>query len=406
MADPINNLPGMAEFARYGRLGAAFLRLTQGQPISNQEAADLAGMGVDVASYGINQVTSYYKKSKELKEITSKVTDEPPGDDTVPYSDNDIAQAQDQYTAWVMELQNASARFRANPNDTGYARRQGPLNMRGAFPLNDRPMAAFLQHMRNTKTGDGRPTGRGPLLYSDAALENQKVLSPGSGLTQLHMTDYITEGTGMSSSRVGKKIYLQSVYMNGYISHNPLYVSPSGQEGASYILEYGIIYDRLGNAASYTHDDIWLSRDGGVGSRIFYNVNMNNVNRFKIVLRRRFVLNNSQSEEYATCPLTSKAFEHYVQLPEFETVYPDATSPPTTGEIFFYIKTNTGTTTDYPWVVYVNTRLRYYTNPSNEEPEDSEEDDQGLTPEDMGEDTEAGMERFEQEEYEPPVFYD
>jgi len=217
-----------------------------------------------------------------------------------------------------------------------------------------RSMIGYLNGMSLNKL-------RGPLNYVDAYLDDVH-LTGTTALAQLHMTDDIVGGTGLFGRRTGRQIWSQLLCMHGQIYRDRLWSNPDSEDFTTSIVEYGVLYDRSGNASSYTADDLFLSNDNTFGHRINAPENLMNEDRFIWLLRKRQLMNWSEQIDFASCENTTLLMEDVVDIPDLVTTYPDETSPPNTGEIFIYFRCEHGTALTSPYYVRLTARLRYFDN--------------------------------------------
>lgn len=231
--------------------------------------------------------------------------------------------------------------------------------MRGEGSSGAAPAAAREEVLQSRLTS---ANPRGLLAYCDRALQAGHPLDTVSPLLQLHMTDFIVEGTGQSNNRLGRAIYSQSIHLKGLIQFDPVFAgTPTTDQ--FYIIEFGVVYDKSGNAGEYLYSELFSSDDASVGSYIFHQTNMANSARFRFLLRRRYIMNYPDSIFFTNVDKCARLIDEHVQLPNLVTVYPDGTSPPNTGEIFIYAVANKGdneAATRKPFLLYLQARLRYY----------------------------------------------
>jgi len=229
-------------------------------------------------------------------------------------------------------------------------------------------MVAYVRIQNEKRVGGPR----GFLRYVDAYLDDLPIIGT-NDILQLHMTDAIVAGTGMFGKRTGRQIWSHLLNLKGTIFRNLLWTNPFSVSMTSVLVEYGVLYDKSGNASAYQVDDFYYSNDNSTGHRINAPENVYSEDRFVWLFRRKKYLNWSLYTTGATVNDTSMLIDDLVDIPDLITTYPDATSPPNTGEIFIYFMCDQGSGADSPMNVRLTARLRYFDNGPDDREVDVEE---------------------------------
>lgn len=159
--------------------------------------------------------------------------------------------------------------------------------------------------------------------------------------------------------RVGRKIYMKSLHMRGWLQ--------AEATGVQDILRLIIYYDSQPNGAAPTLATLIQDSNAGAATSVLSEINLNNRQRFQI-LRDKDILVPSVTFTAGVLTNTNYpdssgrlAINEFIPLKGLETVFNAGTSQTiadiTSGAIgFFFISQ----TTDNTWLFDYTTRLRYY----------------------------------------------
>lgn len=213
----------------------------------------------------------------------------------------------------VKDIQIAK-RIRGNPQ------RQKFQNIIQTIPNDPRRMRP------ETKTVDITPT---TVLFGNAMV--------------LSYINLIQEGTGFWN-RVGRKINMKSLYITGLIA-------PNNTNAAALAEDYNriiVFYDRAANGANINFADLITSRDQvgtGTSSTALDHINMNNKERFIVLMDRRIVTppigamgvtatnNNLNVETNGEGSDGNLKIQRFIKLQDLETFYLATTNPATIANI-------------------------------------------------------------------------
>lgn len=221
------------------------------------------------------------------------------------------------------------------------------------------------------------PPGYGRYTQSrqGGEIKSVDVINPSGGATQAPFTLNTTPQftilnvitTGASAwNRIGRKVTLRSVYLQGYIF--PTGVNSDVSQNWARIM---IVYDKqpngaLPNIADLIYDQPNSATDQGV-SNLTSGINMNNKDRFEIIRDIRLYLPGGNTNTAATGCVTATSdcchIESYSKLAGRETHYKADSSPSVigdiaTGSLFMVAFSNAGVATA-PWALEASVRLRF-----------------------------------------------
>lgn len=179
------------------------------------------------------------------------------------------------------------------------------------------------------------------------------------GANQFNYLNYTIVGTEIYN-RIGRKIYMKSVHIQGTIQPNA-----TSLEGSGRIL---LIYDSAPNGAAPVIANVLFDQaPAGAASTIFSGVNLAYRQRFTILRDHKLILpsqtNTAGVETNLAYPQTNYAamnINWFVKLKGLETVYSTSTGAIAdcqSGALFLVCLTDL---VDDKWQLTFNTRLRFY----------------------------------------------
>lgn len=210
-------------------------------------------------------------------------------------------------------------------------------------------------------------TGSKAELKSTDVAPVQKELTNTVFFTLLNPTQ---EGSSFYN-RIGRKISMKSLMIQGFLS--PHSGATGGVEDYARFL---VVYDRQPNGALPTLADVLTSYDnqGSTTSGVLDQVNMNNRERFKVLMDERLILvpsggatSNIIEELNGTGQQQTMNIKRFFKLNRLVTQYKASSNPAiigdiATGSLFLMAVTRNNATTQGTWDFTMQSRLRYWDN--------------------------------------------
>lgn len=165
------------------------------------------------------------------------------------------------------------------------------------------------------------------------------------------------------NNRIGRKVQLKSIYLNGFIYNNAV---NSGYSMCRFL----VVYDRQANGANPTYGDVITSLDQGTttSSTVYDGINLNNRDRFKILLDKR-VITPALAAGVVTGPsmVTGEEFRisEFRSLKGLDTQFKADSSPAVIGDIAtgsLFLMTIGSQPAATGWGATMNIRLRFTDN--------------------------------------------
>nr|WAE43232.1 MAG: capsid protein [Cressdnaviricota sp.] len=181
---------------------------------------------------------------------------------------------------------------------------------------------------------------------------------------QIVVLNPITIGSS-SWNRIGRKVSLKSLHMTGYISQN------TNEQVTTSFGRYIIVYDKQTNGSLPSFDDMFRGQiNGATDSNTsavndpFAGLNLNNKERFEIILDRRLELplaNSASLIQSFTIDLHS--FTNFVSLGNREVHFKADSTPGVIGDIstggLYIVTVGSAASGSDSWALTTNIRLRY-----------------------------------------------
>lgn len=207
-------------------------------------------------------------------------------------------------------------------------------------------------------------------------LDTPTVAQSFSTTYDLHYVNLVREGTGFWN-RVGRKICMKSLYLTGFVSRTM-------NNAAALLEDYGriiVVYDRQSNGAVFNLNDVLLNTDqaGTTTTDGFAQINMNNRERFIILMDKRIVL-PQVGIAGITAPLTNTAMQvninedgndsgfkitRFIKLQDLETHFlsnsvPITVADITTGGLAIFIFSARAAPGNEGYHIQWTSRLKFY----------------------------------------------
>lgn len=181
---------------------------------------------------------------------------------------------------------------------------------------------------------------------------------------QLTPLNIVTSGSSMFN-RIGRKISMKSVHLQGYM------VNTGNVQANGSFARIIIVYDKQPNGALPNYTDVFTDQINNTGGDIKISnpssgINLNNRDRFEIIVDRRFFLPGTtatgvSAQVAATCD--PMHFEIYSKLKNREVHFKADSSPGVIGDIatgsLVLITIGDKASGSDPWGMDLNIRLRY-----------------------------------------------
>lgn len=216
-----------------------------------------------------------------------------------------------------------------------------------------------------TRVGPYRGAGRVELKACDLSA------TPLSGVISTTPVFQLLNGVQSGSAfynRIGNKITMKSLHLTGMIASNSAATPASVPE----FLRIIVFYDKQCNGAAPVIGDILANYDntGTATTTSVSGINMNNAERFIILMDNRVTITNNDSsliQEGAIngCYNQEIHINRFINLRNLETIYKATSNPAVvgdiaTGSLFLVIFGSVASGANPGYILYFNARLRYF----------------------------------------------